>query len=265
MTWPVGWSNSATPRSFVPGCPPPPGSRARIRLAPVSRGGHGRSHRPDFPSSFTATERPRAVSNIVFTQSGHHVTARESEVTHGRALLRFRDRGCHRGLFPGSRSVTRRFDPFAPVWLFLVGYVQVYVIQALSYHDWAMDVRGKELVDGGEFPGVLGRAVVPGCLSPGIGRRIAPALPRPPRGWSSGSGDADQPVLVLWGLYCAGVMIKGGLQGLESVSPEEALFRSFPFVMMVAAILLIVTGRSGHAVTAAFSAGRASDRGLLIS
>jgi hypothetical protein len=39
-------------------------------------------------------------------------------------------------------------------------------------------------------------------------------------------------------------MIRGGLAGPESMSAEENLFRSFPFVMMVAAILLIVTGRS---------------------
>ena len=29
--------------------------------------------------------------------------------------------------------VVRKFDPFAPVWLFLLGYVQVYIIQAVSY------------------------------------------------------------------------------------------------------------------------------------
>src|SRR4029079_6273125 len=34
--------------------------------APVSRGGHGRSRGPDFPGSFTAAERPRTVSNVVF-------------------------------------------------------------------------------------------------------------------------------------------------------------------------------------------------------
>jgi hypothetical protein len=38
--------------------------------------------------------------------------------------------------------VRKAFDPFAPVWLFLVGYVQVYVIQAMSYHDYALRVRG---------------------------------------------------------------------------------------------------------------------------
>ena len=47
--------------------------------------------------------------------------------------------------------VTRKFDPFAPVWLFLVGYLQVYVLQALSFHDWAVEVRGKELVTAANF------------------------------------------------------------------------------------------------------------------
>ncbi len=42
--------------------------------------------------------------------------------------------------------IVRKFDPFAPVWLFLVGYVQVYIIQAVSYHEWALRVRGQELV-----------------------------------------------------------------------------------------------------------------------
>ena len=26
-----------------------------------------------------------------------------------------------------------KFDPFAPVWLFMVGFIQIYVIQAISY------------------------------------------------------------------------------------------------------------------------------------
>ena len=42
--------------------------------------------------------------------------------------------------------LSRKFDPFAPVWLFLVGYVQMYVIQALSFHDWAVEARSKDLV-----------------------------------------------------------------------------------------------------------------------
>ena len=47
--------------------------------------------------------------------------------------------------------VVRKFDPFAPVWLFLVGYVQVYIIQAVSYHEWALRIRGKDLVTAANF------------------------------------------------------------------------------------------------------------------
>ena len=52
------------------------------------------------------------------------------------------------------------------------------------------------------------------------------------------------PLLIIWGLFCAGVMIRGGIQAAGPSSPEEALVRSFPFVMMVGAILLMVTGRA---------------------
>ena len=45
----------------------------------------------------------------------------------------------------------RKFDPFAPVWLFLLGYAQVYIVQAMSYHEWAVGVRGPELVTAASF------------------------------------------------------------------------------------------------------------------
>ena len=65
--------------------------------------------------------------------------------------------------------LTGRFDPFATVWLFLVGYVQVYVIQALSYHEWAIGIRGKEVVAAANFRATLGPGLVFGRLptSPG--------------------------------------------------------------------------------------------------
>ena len=43
------------------------------------------------------------------------------------------------------KVLRRRFDPFAPIWLFLVGYVQVYVVQAITYHEWATRVRGRQV------------------------------------------------------------------------------------------------------------------------
>ena len=45
-----------------------------------------------------------------------------------------------------ARVFRRDFDPFAPVWLFLTGYFQVYVIQALSNNEWALEARGVDLV-----------------------------------------------------------------------------------------------------------------------
>jgi hypothetical protein len=139
---------------------------------------------------------------------------------------------------------TRRFDPFAPVWLFLVGYVQVYVIQAFSYHDWAIAVRGKDLVTAANFRALWALVWFLTMYHLGIGRRLAPVFPQPPRGWSPTLIAVMSPPLILWGIYCAGVMIKGGGQDPNSISVEESLLRSFPFVMIVAAILLIVTGRS---------------------
>ncbi len=143
-----------------------------------------------------------------------------------------------------SHIFIRQFDPFAPVWLFLVGYVQVYVIQAFSYHDWAIAVRGKDLVTAANFRALWSLVWFLTVYHLGIGRRIAPVLPQPPRGWSPTLVAVISPPLILWGLYCAGVMIKEGAQASNLISAEESLFRSFPFVMMVAAILLIVTGRS---------------------
>ncbi len=121
-----------------------------------------------------------------------------------------------------AQVVTRRFDPFAPVWLFLVGYVQVYVVQALSYHDWAVDVRGKELVTAANFRSFWAVLWFLAVYHLGLGRRVAPALPRPPRGWSSGLVDADQPASGPLGTVLRRDDDQGGLQGLESVSPEES-------------------------------------------
>src|SRR5205085_1797116 len=72
-----------------------------------------------------------------------------------------------------AQVAARRFDPFAPVWLFLVGYVQVYVIQALSYHDWAVDVRGKELVTAANFRAFWAVGWFLAVYHLAIGRRIA--------------------------------------------------------------------------------------------
>jgi hypothetical protein len=140
--------------------------------------------------------------------------------------------------------MSRRFDPFAPVWLFLVGYVQVYIIQAISYREWALDIRGKDLVTAANFRAFWALLWFLAVYHLGMGRLIAPRMPRPPRGWSPMLVGVLSPPLIAWGLYCSGFLGGGGLQYADTVSAEEALFRSFPFVMMVAAIMMIVTGRN---------------------
>jgi hypothetical protein len=148
------------------------------------------------------------------------------------------------GTYLLTSVLRRRFDPFAPVWLFLVGYLQVYVIQAISYRDWALAVRGNNLVTASNVRALWALIWFLAVYHFRLGRHFAARFPAPPRRWSPLLVTAVAPLLILWGLYCAGAVISNGLQALDSLSPEESLLRSFPFVMMVAAILLIVTGRS---------------------
>ncbi len=135
--------------------------------------------------------------------------------------------------------MSKRFDPFAPTWLVFVGYIQIYVVQALMYHDWAVLSRGADLVSSANFRALWAIIWFLLAYHLGAGRWLVSALPKPPSGWSPGFVMAIAPLLVLWGLYSSGVVISAG-----SESAEESLIRSFPFVMMVAATMLIVTGRS---------------------
>jgi len=136
----------------------------------------------------------------------------------------------------------RKFDPFAPVWLFFVGYTQIYVVQALSYHDWAVRVRGVELVTQANGRAFWALALFLGVYFFGPGRSIARFLPKPPTRWSTPPVLMWSPVLVVWGLFCALLVIRQSQAG-EAASAEEALLLSFPMVMLVAGALLIVTGR----------------------
>jgi hypothetical protein len=138
----------------------------------------------------------------------------------------------------------RRFDPFAPVWLFLVGFMQVYVVQALSYHEWAIGVRGTELVAASNLRALWALVWFLFVYQLGLGRKFAALLPAPPRAWSPAVVAAISPPLVIWGLFCAGLLIARGDVADETTRTSDSVFRSFPFVMMVAAVLLIVTGRT---------------------
>jgi hypothetical protein len=138
--------------------------------------------------------------------------------------------------------LTRKFDPFAPIWLFFVGYTQIYVIQPLSYHDWAVRTRGVELVTEANIRAFWALALFLGVYFLGPARALARFLPRPPTRWSTTPVLLWTPVLVVWGAFCALQVVRQS-QADETSSPEAALLLSFPMVMLVAGSLLIVTGR----------------------
>jgi hypothetical protein len=138
--------------------------------------------------------------------------------------------------------LSRKFDPFAPVWLFLVGYLQVYVLQALSFHDWAVEARGKDLVIAANFRSFWALLWFLFIYQVSPARMTARVLPQPPLRWSPFLPTVVCPALIVWGLFCANMFVSGDASSLESSSSEEALFRSFPFMMLVAAVMLVVTG-----------------------
>ncbi len=150
--------------------------------------------------------------------------------------------------------VRRTFDPFAPIWLFLVGYFQIGVLQACSYHEWAVEVRGEELVNDANFQAFWGLGVFLGFYFLGPGRLISKSLPRPPERWSLGPVHLLCPMLLVWGLLCSGIVGGGGDDPNAPRSAEAALFMSFPMVMLVSGLILIITGRQPATPRPAYTA-----------
>jgi hypothetical protein len=155
-----------------------------------------------------------------------------------------------------AHLLTRRFDPFAPVWLFLVGYGHLYVVQAISFHDWAVGVRGKDLVGAANLQAFWALVWFLLVYQTGAGGLLARSLPRPPAGWPPAVVAILSPLLVAWGVVCAGILAGEGWNlDPTTMSSEEMLFRSFPFVMMVAAVMMIVTGLTNGARRRLYLAG----------
>lgn len=150
-------------------------------------------------------------------------------------------------LLGGWQVLRKRFDPFEPIWLFLVGYAGVYVIQAASVREWALSVRGFDVVTAANQRALWALAWFLLVYYLGPGRWIGSKAPAPPRGWSLPVVGVFSPVLFAWGLYCAFVVVVQSQGGDSVASPELVLLQSFPFVMMVSGILLIVTGRQPSA------------------
>lgn len=132
----------------------------------------------------------------------------------------------------------KSFDPFAPLWLFLVGYAQVYVVQAISYREYALRARGEALVTEANLRALWALAWFLAVYFSGLGKRLAGWLPKAPTGWSPGLVAGMAPGLIAWGLICAGVALRD-----FEVSQEENIWRQFPLMMLIAGVLLLVGGR----------------------
>src|SRR5262249_23697403 len=115
---------------------------------------------------------------------------------------------------------------------------QIYVVQAISYRDYALRARGIELVTRANAR-VLGSLLwFLAVYYSGLGRALAARLPRAPARWSPTLVGGMVPPLFLWGLVCSGIALHDG-----DVGAEEPLLRQFPIFMLLSGILLIVTGR----------------------
>jgi hypothetical protein len=154
------------------------------------------------------------------------------------------------GLLVISQVLRRSFDPFAPVWMFLVGYFQVYVVQAISYRQWALKVHNVELVATADIRAFWALLLFLAVYFSPLGRIMARSLPATPLSWKSGAVWGTSPFMVGLGLLAAGW---GSALGGD-MSYEEGLLRSFPLIMQVAGILLLITGRNASRPQPAASA-----------
>ncbi len=143
----------------------------------------------------------------------------------------------------GFQILTRKFDPFAPTWLFLVGIFQEYVIQAISYHEWALRIRGEEIVAAASFRSFWAIAWMLTVYYFGPGKLLAKFLPKPPTFWSPVVINVACPFLFVWGLACGILMARGFVNQTDAPSAEAVLLVQFPLMMLVAGVVCIVTGR----------------------
>lgn len=134
----------------------------------------------------------------------------------------------------------KRFDPFAPVWLFMIGFFQVYVIQALSYRDWAVSVHGEQIVEAANWRSLWAICLFLFVYWFGPGRWFSGKMPRAPYHWSMPALTGLVPFMLTWGFFCSIIMIVQGKD--EETTQGEHLLRQFYFMMLGAGILLMVTG-----------------------
>ncbi len=145
------------------------------------------------------------------------------------------------GLLVLSQVFRKRFDPFAPHWLFLAGFTQIYIVQPISFREWAVRVHGPEQLTLAHLRILWALCWFLAVYYSPLGRWIASKLPAAPRSWSPRLVCGMAPPMVVWGLACSGLLLSQSNDA--AASAEVDLLRQFPIFMLVAGILLIVTGR----------------------
>ena len=137
-----------------------------------------------------------------------------------------------------------KFDPFAPVWLFLVGFAHVYILQALSYREYALRTRGQVLVTEANIRALWALALFLFMYLSPIGRTIASYLPRAPAVWSTPLALGLSPLFIGWGLFCALIFMQLG-DAESSFYEEPGYLVRFPILLLTSGVMLIVSGQSG--------------------
>lgn len=152
------------------------------------------------------------------------------------------------GLIVGTflfKVIRRRFDPFEPLWLFCAGYTQVYVVQALSYHDWAVGLHGRELIHDANLRAFWALCWFMLIYHAPFGAILARISPSAPRSWSIPMVLGLTPILIFAGLVAA--IVARNLAD-DPNSHESSILHQFHFAMLVGAVILIVSGRHGAAI-----------------
>ncbi len=138
-----------------------------------------------------------------------------------------------------SQIFRKSFDPFAPIWLFMAGYAQIYVVQAISYRDYGLRARGEALVTAASIRAFWALLVFVAMYYSGLGKRIAARLPKAPANWSAGTIVGLSPFLIGWGLVCSVLTLR-----FSTIGEEESILVQFPMFLLIGGVLLLVTGRN---------------------
>jgi hypothetical protein len=102
-----------------------------------------------------------------------------------------------------TQAFRKTFDPFAPIWLFLAGWTQIYVVQAITCREYALRARGIDLTTAANARALWALLWFLLVYYVGPGRMLASKLPRPPANWSTTAVATLSPLMVIWGLICS--------------------------------------------------------------